>query len=199
MVGGARTSRREVSAHRAGGVEDDRLEGKSWPLVKRGAREARLICLQGLPVCRALWPRGTGDVRSSELRSVWSVCLGSSLYSYLVPLASAARAVSPAFLRSPSAGRRSSVATPVESATPAGSNSRLAMQGRDDRETRGSELIACKISCLARSVSQCACCVPEQYVPRDRAESWIEWNNQCSVVVNGGTAEALQVMYAIMH
>jgi hypothetical protein len=80
---------------------------------------------------------------------------------YLVPLASAAQAVSPAFLRSPSAGRRSSVATPVESATPAGSNSRLAMQGRDDRETRGSELIACKISCLARSVSRCACYVPE--------------------------------------
>jgi hypothetical protein len=94
-----------------------------------------------------------------------------------------AQAVFPSFLLLDSTcGRRSSVASPVESATSAGSNSRLAMQGRDDRETRSTELIACNGQ-KRRDVRARAICT------KIRAESRIEWINQCSVVMNGGADE----------
>lgn len=43
-----------------------------------------------------------------------------------------------------------------------------------------------------------AACQSNMYQETCRVEDRV-WINQCSVVMNGGTEEALQVMYAIMH
>jgi hypothetical protein len=92
--------------------------------------------------------------------------------------------------------RRSSVASPVESESSASSNSRTAMQGREDRETRNK-----RTSRMQYLVSG-----QERRDVRARtrrteicAESGIAWINQCSVVMKGGTEDALRVMYALMH
>ncbi len=173
MAGGAR---REGFSPPRRGLDDDRLTGwrGKWKLkllaLGEGGREGgqgrrRLICLQRLAcVVRC------GPVALEMPARVSEKVHRSVVYSYLVPRASClsgaggVSCVSQISFRCPSF-------VPLlllsKSATPAGSNSRLVMQGRDDRETRGSELIACKISCLARCVSRYACCVPEQCVPRD--------------------------------
>lgn len=80
--------------------------------------------------------------------------------------------------------RRSSVASPVESESSASSNSRTAMQGREDRETRNKRTSRMQylvsgqerrdVRARARRTEICA-------------ESGIPWINQCSVVMKGGT------------
>jgi hypothetical protein len=92
--------------------------------------------------------------------------------------------------------RRSSVASPVESESSASSNSRTAMQGREDRETRNNGLLACNISCLGQKRRDVRVRALRTEI---RAESRIEWINQCSVGDergNGGSSASNVCTYA---
>jgi hypothetical protein len=161
-----------------------------------------LICLQGVAlVCgpvalEMLLKRSALYCTSlSCLRQSWS-----SRPRAVLDSSCGARGVSrPSFLLLDSTSlwpRRSSVASPVESESSASSNSRTAMQGREDRETRNKRtsrmqyLVSGRerrdVRARARRTEICA-------------EWGIAWINQCSVVMKGGTEEALRVMYALMH
>jgi hypothetical protein len=118
-----------------------------------------LICLQGVALGVVPWHwrcvrAGAKCFVLYVLRTTVPLASGSRR-GRVVLAPPAARAVFPD-LRFSCAGldllwpRRSSVASPVESESSASSNRRTAMQGREDRETRNSGLLACNISCLGQ-------------------------------------------------